>query len=107
MSESKELKIIITGTGLLRRIRIERAGLSNPTLVKILGEEGFAFDFRQRGPNPRLIATRPNVKGRAKSFVNEDFVANLGERLKNADAVLTLESEDSDDPWEFEWARGP
>lgn len=107
MSESKEMKIIITGTGLLRRIRIERAGILSPLFWEILKEEGFAIGDRQRGPNPRLIATRPNVKGRAKSFVNEDFVANLGERLNNADAVLTLESEDSDDPWEFEWARGP
>ena len=104
MSESLELKIVITGTGLLRRIRIERAGILNPVFGKILKEEGFAIADRQRGPNRRLIATRPNVEGRAKSFVNKNFAANLGERLINANAVLTLESEDSDDPWEFEWA---
>lgn len=102
MSESRELKIIITGTGLLRRIRIERAGILNPLFWEILKEEGFAIGDRQRGPNRRLIATRPNVEGRAKSFVNKEFVANLRERLTNADADLTLESEESGDPWKFE-----
>ena len=98
MSESMDLKIIITGTGLLRRIRIERAGILNATLGKILGEEGFAISDRQG----RLIAIRPNDEGRAKSFVNKEFVANLRERLKNADADLTLEFEDSADPWKIE-----
>ena len=104
MSESSELQIIITGTGVLRRIRIERAGILDPELWEILEEEEFAITDRQRGPNRRLIATRPSQEGRARSFVNKDFVENLGERLINAHADLTLESEESADPWKFEWA---
>ncbi len=95
MSESKNLKLIITGSSALRKVRIEGAGLINRVFGKILVEEGFTLSEKQKETNLKLVATRPSV-------VNKDFVAKLREKLINVRADLTQEHEGSGDPWEFE-----